>query len=55
MEGSDNRVGKDDYKGVVLKEKKKLLVQSIVLMVISVAFAGTFLALLLGVGQPNQV
>ena len=48
MEG--DRVDKDKYKEVVVLEKKRLLVQVIVLTALSAAIAGIFLAILLARG-----
>ena len=52
MEG--DRVDKSEYKGVVVKEKKQLLIQVIVLTLLSAAMAGTFLAILLARGNTSS-
>ena len=51
MEG--DRVDKSEYKQVVEKEKKKLLVQVIVMTVISAVVAGAFYGVLLSSGAPT--
>ena len=51
MEG--DRVDKSEYKEVVQKEKKKLLIQVGVLTLLAAVFASTFLVVLLA-GNPHN-
>ena len=42
----EERVNKSEYKGVVLVEKRKLLIQAIVLTILAAVVAGAFYATL---------